>query len=72
MTVLQVAWLNANPTYTPLCQCHPSYVFTSLLSVDINGNTSPGMTINLPEQGPLSGDENTASIVVGILKKVGT
>jgi hypothetical protein len=72
MTPAQISWLNANTAYVPLCQAHPSYVFTAIQSIDVTGGVTAGATIVLPQAGPLSGCENTASIVVGKLVKVGT
>ena len=57
MTVLQVAWLAANSSYVPLCQLHPSFAFTSFLTIDATGGSHTGITIAEPPAGPLSGGE---------------
>lgn len=72
MTVAQIAWLNANTQYTPVCQAAFGWGYVALQSIDVNGNALPGCTIQLPPVGPLSGDENVSSICVGRLVKLGT
>ena len=70
MTPVQCLWLANNPTYSPLAQCHPSFAYLSMQSIDVNGNATPGASVTLPAPGPLSGDENVRSIVVGILTRI--
>ena len=72
MTPLQIAWLNANTAFTPLCQCAYGWGFTNLQSIDVNSVATAGSTIVLPELGPLSGCENTSAVVVGKLVKLDT